>query len=211
MLFSQISSNVARYVVLSKPQCLLSARGAFLLRRRAHRYVPPMSTQVRLASSVGSADIEKLKAEAQAIMEQGNTQKAYEQYNTVLQLQQTASNHYNVGVCAQMLGKVDEAIDRWNQALALEPGMAEAHANLGAAYFVKKRDLAKGLSHMEEALRFAPEDAEVKFNLGAMYDSVGELEKAKTLLEDCVRCSVENAEVLLRNVNAKIAASRLKK
>ncbi|KAJ1880321.1 hypothetical protein H4R99_001077 [Coemansia sp. RSA 1722] len=143
-------------------------------------------------------------------MDQGDTSKAYEKYSAALALQPTANNYYNVGVCAQILGKVDEAIDKWENAVAMEPSLAEAHVNLGTAYFVKKRDVAKGLEHMEKALRITPDDVEIKFNLGAMYDSVGKLETAKTLLEECVRSNVNNAEVLLRNVNAKIAAKGLK-
>ncbi|KAJ1646386.1 hypothetical protein LPJ64_002131 [Coemansia asiatica] len=126
-------------------------------------------------------------------------------------MEQSGNNYYNAGVCAHLLGKTDEAIDQWERAIAMDMKLPEAHVNLGTTYFVKKGERERGLRHMQRALRLKPKDMEIRFNLGAMYDSVGELELAKKLLEDCVRCDIENADVLLRNVNAKIAAKALAK
>ena len=43
-----------------------------------------------------------------------------------------AEAHSNLGTTLKELGRLDEAVASYNQAIALKPDYAEAHSNLGA-------------------------------------------------------------------------------
>ena len=53
-----------------------------------------------------------------------------------------SNSHYNLGVTLMQQGKLDEAIDAFNEAIASSGRMFEAQVNLGYIYF-KKGDLEK--------------------------------------------------------------------
>ena len=48
--------------------------------------------------------------------------------------------HNNLGIALGSLGRMDEAIDQFRQALALQPGFEDAKRNLAVALHVRKRD-----------------------------------------------------------------------
>ncbi len=62
-------------------------------------------------------------------------------------------------------GRYAEAIAAYRQALALEPGFADAHCNLGTVLYNQGRR-ADSRACFEQALALAPEHLEAHFNLG---------------------------------------------
>jgi Flp pilus assembly protein TadD len=62
------------------------------------------------------------------------------------------------------LGRVDEALAAYRQALAFDPDYGEAHNDLGVA-LVYRRQFAEARSHFERAVRAAPDNREYRSNL----------------------------------------------
>jgi tetratricopeptide (TPR) repeat protein len=63
-----------------------------------------------------------------------------------------------------MQGRLDEAIEQYSSALKLDPGLAEAHNNLGVLMLTRGRT-AEGIRELREALRLNPDDMETEHNL----------------------------------------------
>ena len=62
----------------------------------------------------------------------------------------SAEMHYQIGVALGRQGKLDKAIEEFQEALDLAPDSAETHYNLGIA-FSKQGDAAQGLEHLQQA------------------------------------------------------------
>jgi tetratricopeptide (TPR) repeat protein len=62
------------------------------------------------------------------------------------------------------LGKVQEAISHWDQALRLKPDYALAHNNLGNALLQAGR-VQEAIGHYEQALRIKPDLVQAQTNL----------------------------------------------
>ena len=73
--------------------------------------------------------------------------------------------HNNLGSALNELGKYDEAIAHYTEALRIRPNFAEPHYNLGTA-LVRQGKLKEAISHYTEALRIEPGHAEASNNLG---------------------------------------------
>ncbi|KAJ2048490.1 hypothetical protein GGI03_004759 [Coemansia sp. RSA 2337] len=139
----------------------------------------------------------------------GSTASALKNFERALSLgEATADTYYNKGVCEYSLGQTDAAISSWEQSLALDGSRADVHANIGNAYFLNKRDSKSALSHMKQAAKLAPEDAEIQFNLGCLYeasvsDKDSDLKEAIAAYDRAVQLGLEKAKTHLRNAMAK--------
>ena len=98
--------------------------------------------------------------------------------------------HNNLGfVLSQMPGRLDDAIAEYEEALRLDPDLAEGHLNLGKAWARIPGRLGDAIAEYEEALRLDPDLPEAHFNLGNAWaqipgrlnDAVAEHEKALRL------------------------------
>jgi tetratricopeptide (TPR) repeat protein len=83
----------------------------------------------------------------------------------------------NLGNTLLQQGRYDEAIERYQEALAMKPDLAEAYANWGLA-LKAKGDLPGAISRTIEALRIAPELPEAHYNLGVALAGMGRREDA---------------------------------
>ena len=79
-----------------------------------------------------------------------------------------AEAHYNLGICYNKLGQVDDEIQAYKKALAIEPGMVAALMSLGNAYFGKQSYNA-AIEQYHKALWIKPDDGTIHYNLGAAY------------------------------------------
>ncbi len=92
------------------------------------------------------------------------------------------------------MGRIDEAIEQYRTALALDPYfIAEIHNNLGNAFF-KKGWIDKAIEHYEMALTLKPELAEVHNNLGIAYGKMGLIDRAIGHFETAVRLQPDYIE-----------------
>jgi len=81
------------------------------------------------------------------------------------------------------VGRIDEAIENYNEAICLKPDYAEAHNNLGIALKEQGR-LAEAVESYEQAVRLRPHYAEAHNNMGIALHANGEHDRA---LECCER------------------------
>jgi tetratricopeptide (TPR) repeat protein/peroxiredoxin len=101
----------------------------------------------------------------------------------------------NLGVIATREGQIDESIQRFQQALRLNPHHLAALDNLGNAYRLQKRwdDARKTL---ERALEVAPQDAEANYSLGMIFAQTGDNAKAYEHLQRALQARPDYPEAL---------------
>jgi tetratricopeptide (TPR) repeat protein len=97
-----------------------------------------------------------------------------------------AATHYNLGNALQVQGRLDEAIEHYEQALRIDPKYALAHYNFGIALAMKGQ-LEEAIRHYEQALRIDPKYAPAHTNLGIALAKMGQLEKAMRHFEQALQ------------------------
>lgn len=105
----------------------------------------------------------------------------------------------NQGVRQMSLGKYEQAVELFEQAIGRQPGYATAFYNLGAAYFhlqlfekavgafqqayAKRKRYADAIAEIRRAAALNPNDAEAQFLLGNVYILAGEKQPALAQFE----------------------------
>ena len=82
-----------------------------------------------------------------------------------------------LGITLQELGRLDEALASYNQAVALKPDYAKAHSNLGATLQELGR-LDEALASYKQAITLKPDFTLAHNNLGITLQELGRLEEA---------------------------------
>jgi tetratricopeptide (TPR) repeat protein len=104
----------------------------------------------------------------------------------------------------QQLGHWRDAESLFRRALAVHPGNAMAHINLGSALEAQGRP-AEALHHYQAALRLQPRRAQVHNNLGNVLDALGRHEEALGHYREALRLKPGTA-LVHRNMGASEAA-----
>lgn len=69
-----------------------------------------------------------------ASLETGDVASAKAAYERSIEVKETASARFNLGVCLYHEQNVEGAIEAWKRTLELSPEAADAHTNLASAY-----------------------------------------------------------------------------
>jgi tetratricopeptide (TPR) repeat protein len=77
-----------------------------------------------------------------------------------------------MGFALDQLGRPEEAVVHYREALRIDPTSAKAHNNL-AVYLAKHGDMEAALFHFSEAVRFDPSAPDLAANLKQALESVG--------------------------------------
>jgi rhomboid protease GluP len=93
-----------------------------------------------------------------------------------------AATYVRQGAACFDSGEYDKAIAACNEAIRLDPSLADAYAVRGAAY-AKKRQFDRAIDDCTEAIRLDPDLAIAYYYRGRAYVYEGETEKAKQDLE----------------------------
>ena len=97
--------------------------------------------------------------------------------DTALKRPTNARAQYTAGNCLASRDRLDEAVQRYKAALALDPAYVDAHNNLASVY-VKQKKLGEAEAEFREAVRLKPDYAVVYYNRGVAYQTNGLLDQA---------------------------------
>jgi protein O-GlcNAc transferase len=124
----------------------------------------------------------------------GEWQVAEQLYLQVLQADpnQVEALHILAVITGQS-GRADQAINYLGRVLAIRPGWADAHSNLGMVYITQKR-LAEAAASFQEAVRLQPDFAAAHNNLGNVLRELGRPAEGAASLEQAVRLAPGYAE-----------------
>ena len=89
-----------------------------------------------------------------------------------------------LGIIYDTVGKGEEAMQMYQDALKMTPGNKDLMFNLGRLYLMRD-DYPNAINQLTEVLKLNPEDFEVNYNVGLSYLKIGErLDKKSRELED---------------------------
>ena len=88
----------------------------------------------------------------------------------------SAEEWYEAG-CALEGSSSEQAREAYERALELDPGVTDAHVNLGRQLHMAG-ELGRAEPHYREAARLDPDDPTPHFNLGVLLEEVGRREEA---------------------------------
>ena len=103
-------------------------------------------------------------------------------FNVFASVETHAAGNYFDGNAFFHQGRVDEAIEYFQKAVALEPESATFHIGLGNAY-IRKWELDEAMTHYHKALEIEPNDVEGQYDLGCSLILAGQSDKAAVHLQ----------------------------
>ena len=115
-----------------------------------------------------------------------------------------AAAFYNRGIAYRNQGKLDRAIEDYDQALKLWPAFADAWNDRGVAYR-QRGDYARAIADFDEAIRLKPDDAAAWFNRAGAWSSLGRLDHAIADFDRVLQLHPADAEALLARGQARRA------
>jgi hypothetical protein len=98
-----------------------------------------------------------------------------------------------LGITLQELGRLDEALASYTQAIILKPDYAEAHSNLGIT-LQKLGRLDEALASYTQAIILKPDYAEAHSNLGVTLQELGRLDEAVASYTQAIALKPDYAE-----------------
>ena len=102
--------------------------------------------------------------------------------------------HYNIGLALQALGRVKEAIDHYEYAVALQPDWPGALMALGNAFF-QQGNLSEATDKYQRVLDVEPGFVEAIYMLGNAFQMQGQLEEATVRYQQALVLKPDFAEV----------------
>ena len=99
------------------------------------------------------------------------------------------SAHAYYGQVLNQVGRAADAVAAFKRELEINPYDFDANLYLGVHYYQEKQDYQAALASFQRALGVRPGTDAVRFQIAMVYLNQGQVEKAKTLLEDIVRTS----------------------
>ena len=94
----------------------------------------------------------------------GDLAAAQECFNTALQLGGNATAHFYLALILVKSGEFESAKENYLKAIALKPGLVEAHNNLGVIW-LDQRQLTNAAASFIQALRLHPAHSQARLNL----------------------------------------------
>ncbi len=99
----------------------------------------------------------------------------------------------NLGNAVWRAGRIQDAMQHYEQALAIKPDYIEAHLDLGAA-LIKLGRPEDAIRHYEQALKIDPDSAEAHRNLGIGLEQMGRVQEAIGHYEEALRIDSNSAD-----------------
>jgi tetratricopeptide (TPR) repeat protein len=140
--------------------------------------------------------------------QQGLLRQAEQMYRTLLRaVPRHADTLHRLGALSNQLGRSGEAIDLIGRAIAIEPGSAPAHNDLGIALAAAKRP-QEALAAYQKAVALEPGNVEAHNNLGTMLLGLGHADQAIAHFERALALRPNAAAAHINLGNAFAALKR---
>lgn len=107
---------------------------------------------------------------------------------------------YNLGYFYQQQGKVEKAINTYNQLLDVNPQSERGYYNLGYIYLTIKEDFKKAEQFYRQALDVNPDNVNSVYNLGSALEQQGKIEEARKLFKQTLQMQ-ENYQLGIEALN----------
>jgi len=153
----------------------ITAQGHHVVVRDGNEAWNPESGQILLDFQV--ADLER---EASSLVRHAGKNKEAEE--TAPAPPESAEDWYARGCELEADDDLDRAMAAYGRALEIEPGLADAHLNLGRLRH-ELGDLTAAERHYRTALDIRPDEPTTAFNLGVVLQDLGRLEDAAVAYE----------------------------
>ncbi len=102
---------------------------------------------------------------------------------------------FNYGYAMEQLGRPDEAMAKYLQAIRVEPIFIEAHHNVALLYMTKK-EFPTAIDHLEEILQTYPDHVSTNLHLAKIYMQTGQDALARRYLQIVLRGSPDHQEAI---------------
>ncbi|MGB5420696.1 MAG: tetratricopeptide repeat protein [Desulfobacterales bacterium] len=145
--------------------------------------------------SLVSFDAISLNISGDRLYDEGEYQKAIDEYKTALKLNPKDANlHNSLGVCYGVTGEFVSAMTQFKEAMALDAEEALAHYNAGLVHLLlDERDKAR--AHLLEIDNRPHNLLEVRLQLGKLYLEDGQPEKGRIYLEKAAAMQPQSSAV----------------
>jgi tetratricopeptide (TPR) repeat protein/cellulose synthase/poly-beta-1,6-N-acetylglucosamine synthase-like glycosyltransferase/serine acetyltransferase len=122
---------------------------------------------------------QKYFAEGNSLMKKGDFAQSVKAFQAAIDLSPHNAQgcFLNMGYALKQQGKIDEAIQIYEKAVAMQPDYADAYCNLGNAY-KEKGELERAVGCYEKALAVNPADEDSLYNLGNIFRELGKFDEA---------------------------------
>jgi Flp pilus assembly protein TadD len=118
----------------------------------------------------------------------GNLDAAARHFGAVVEIEpQSPAAHYNLGNTRLMQRRLDEAARHFSAAIAVRPDYPLGHDGLGLVRQLDPRTLAEAIGHFEQAVRLAPQNADIRHHLASTLRRAGRLTDALREYRDILR------------------------
>ncbi len=104
--------------------------------------------------------------------------------------------HNNLGVAYYKLGRYQEAIEAYKQAIRIKPDYADAHYNLGVACDKLSR-WQDEIEAYKQAIKIKPNYAKAYYNLGISYEDLGRYPDAVEAYKQAIQIKPDYAEAYI--------------
>jgi len=139
--------------------------------------------------------IKVVRDQASASLKQGQFQVAQSLWEVVLDLEESATAFAGLGDSFAQQGLYNEAINSWNQALALDPSVLEIYHKHGAVLQALK-EFDQAIKVYQNLLAIAPEDVDALYQLSLAFQALGQEQNGLDCLNQCLALGSEQGRVL---------------
>lgn len=173
------SGSAAAHAGLGKGAALQGDPTAAAEHFRRALELQPEASALHYHLAIALRELGQTAAARQQLTSRGNVEAAFPDpvAQSVLQLATGSGVHLMFGNRALRQGQIDLAIERYRQALAVNPRSSEVHRSLAAAY-ERRGDRQQAIEHYSSALALAPDNPSSHYNLGTILVEQGDDEQA---------------------------------
>lgn len=134
---------------------------------------------------------------AHCLNETGQYEAAVQYTNRSIALMpQYFSSWNNKGIALSKLGRDEEAVSAFQKALEIDPGCPEAWNNLGWTFFFRLGKTDEAMSCFGRAIKLNPRYLQPYFNVGALYLTTAQTEKALEAVERILAIAPEDLKAV---------------